>query len=461
MGRLAYLFPAFPVFHQTFVLWEVLGLRRNGVHPKIYSLHRPSRQQQPEGRDIAREVTFLPRVLSMAVLRANWRLLRRDARRYVQLYVKVVQAWRTGAMAPVESAADDGEWKLSLYDRARGWFNTQPHLYLLKSLLLVPSAVHLAEELAAADIAHLHVHWATYPATVAYVVHLISGLPFSVSAHAYDIYMVSRMLPIKLHAARFVVTCARANARYLTELAGPDLKPKVFVNYHGVDVSRFAPVAATPPARVFTIVSCGQLERYKGMHLLIDACAELTRQGAALECWIVGEGPERSRLAAQIERLGLSAHVHLMGRRPHAELAELLKRADVFVLASQLGCKFRRRDVIANVIVEAMATGIPVVASHVPGVEELVEDGATGYLVEPNRADGLAAAIRQLIDRPEDRVRLGTAARQRVLQDFDSSQNVRTLAEFFTAVLTRDVERPVRSPNNLGLAYPAVLGAEQ
>jgi glycosyltransferase involved in cell wall biosynthesis len=462
MGRVAFLFPAFPVFHQTFVLGEVLGLRRNGVQPKLYSLHRPSRQQQPEGRDIAREVTFLPRLVSVAVLRANWRFLRDNARRYWQLYVKVAQAWRSGAVAPPASAEDDGEWKLSLYDRGRGWFNTQPHLYLLKSLLLVPTAVHLAEELRAKEITHLHVHWASYPATAAYVVHLISGLPFSVSAHAYDIYMVSRMLPTKLRAARFVVTCAKANARYLTELAGPELDGKIFVNYHGVDISRFAPGAAPRSTEALSIVSCGQLERYKGMHVLINACAELTRQGVALECWIVGEGPERSRLQGQIERLGLTARVHLLGRRPHTELAELLKKADVFVLASQLGCKFRRRDVIANVIVEAMATGIPVVASRVPGVEELVEDRATGYLVEPNRADQLAAAIRKFIDHPADRVRFGTAGRRRVLQDFDSSKNVRTLAGLFTALLTHDVEhRPVRSASSLSMAGCAILSAEQ
>src|SRR5712692_5911936 len=100
MVNVAYLFPAFPVFHQTFVLWEVMGLQRNGVYPKIYSLRRPSGPQQPEGREIAREVAYLPAMLSMPVLRANWRLLRQSGRRYARLYAEIVRAWRTGAVAP-------------------------------------------------------------------------------------------------------------------------------------------------------------------------------------------------------------------------------------------------------------------------------------------------------------------------------------------------------------------------
>src|SRR5262249_52257894 len=161
-----------PVFHQTFVLWEVLGLKRNGVSPTIYSLRRGTARQQPEGREITREVLYLPRTVSMPVLRANWRLLRLGLRRYLGLYAAVVRAWRLGAdVAPPVSSE---RAKLTLYNRLRGWFNGSPVLYLLKSLLLVPTAVHLAEDLDAKGITHLHAHWATYPATVAFIVHEIS-----------------------------------------------------------------------------------------------------------------------------------------------------------------------------------------------------------------------------------------------------------------------------------------------
>src|SRR5262249_19537609 len=149
---------------------------------------------------------------------------------------------------------------------------------------------------------------------------------------------------------------------YLKELAGPAVAAKVIVNYHGVDVHRFSPPAKRAPTRArLRIVSCGQLERYKGMHLLIDACARLPGEGVALESAIVGEGSRRSQLERQVESLGLGNDVQLLGARPHAEVAELFSQADVFALASELGGKSGRRDVIANVIVEAMAAGLPVV----------------------------------------------------------------------------------------------------
>ncbi|HUI26016.1 MAG TPA: glycosyltransferase family 4 protein [Candidatus Kryptonia bacterium] len=432
MTRVAYLFPAFPVFHQTFVLWEVLGLRRNGIFPTIYSLRHGTVQQQPEAIELAREVRYLPGMFSGEVRRANWRRLRADRRRYCRLYLEVVRAWRTGAVR--ESIG--GNAQVSAYDRVRGWYNSQPFLYLLKSLMLVPTAVLLADWLERDGITHLHVHWASYPATVAYVVHHLTGMPFSISAHAYDIYMVPRMLPAKVRAARFVVTCAQANASFLKRLAGQEVADKILVSYHGVDVSRFTAADERRSDDALTIASCGQLEHYKGMHHLIDACATLRRQGRAVRCRIVGEGPQRARLQEQIARLGLNEVVQLLGARPHAEFASLLRTADVFVLASEMVGKFGRRDVIANVIVEAMAAGLPVVASHVPGVEELVDNGVNGYLVPPNQSDQLAAAIARLADHPVDRHRFGEAARRRVLRDFDNSRNVRRLADLFVEPAT-------------------------
>jgi colanic acid/amylovoran biosynthesis glycosyltransferase len=429
------------VFHQTFVLWEVLGLRRNGVLPQVYSLWQGTAEQQPEARPVLAEVTYLPGLLSLPVLLANWRLLHADRRRYLRLYGHLIAAWRADAVLPKDAT----EWqsrRVSLYDRVRGWFNSQPFLYLLKSLLLVPRAVQLAECLEQRGITYLHAHWASYPATVAYVVHLISGLPFSISAHAYDIYMVPRMLRTKLTAARFVVTCAEANAAFLRRLVDADQAQKIVVSYHGVDVRRFARAAAnTRTDGTLTIVSCGRLEHYKGMHHLVDACADLKRKGIALRCWIVGDGPQRGRLQRQVERLGLRAEVQLAGARPQTAVAELFSKADIFVLASELAGKFGRRDVIANVIVEAMAGALPVVVSRVPGVEELVEDGVTGYLVAPNRVDQLSEAIAALASDPEQRQRFGQAGRRRVLRDFDNAKNVRLLADLLTKAPLNESER--------------------
>ena len=427
-GRLAYLFPAFPVFHQTFVLWEVLGLIRNGVHPLIFSLRPGPETQQNEALAIRDEVVVLPGPFSGAVLAAGLRALVRSPVRFLGLFVAVARAWRTGG----DVRRDQTGWQsrtLKLRDRLRGWYNRHPLLYLLKSWALVPQAVELSGRLEQAGVTHLHVHWATYPTTVAFVIHRYSGLPFSVSAHAYDIYMISRMLPAKIAAARHFFTCAHANAAHLRRLAPAGHQDKIIVSYHGVDVERFRPPATKAPHERLRIVSCGQLERYKGMHLLVDACAALHRDGVPVECWIVGEGPYRGHLEAQIARHAMGDFVHLTGAQPHAEVARLLRESDVFALASELGGKSGRRDVIANVIVEAMAAGLPAIASRIPGAEELVEDGVNGFLVRPNHADDVAVALRRLAADPAERARIGAAAREKVLRDFDNRKNVRMMAE--------------------------------
>jgi glycosyltransferase involved in cell wall biosynthesis len=136
--------------------------------------------------------------------------------------------------------------------------------------------------------------------------------------------------------------------------------------------------------------------------------------------------------------------VTLLGRRPHRELADLLHSADVFALASELGG--RRQDVIANVIVEAMAAGLPVVATAIPGADELVEDGVSGYLVRPNRVEAMADGLRRLAHDPVARRRLGEAARRRVLQDFDSNKNVKQLAALLaSAAASSQLQQEVAS----------------
>lgn len=441
MTKLAYLFPAFPVFHQTFVLWEVIGLRRNGVNPKLYSLYRPTGRQQPEADEVAPHVTYLPPMWSLRVLRANLRLMRAGLRRYWGLYRAILDAWQTGAVTVAQGPGAIKQ-RIAWRHRLRGWFHTNRYAYLLKSWWVIPSGVFLAEDLDRAGITHLHVHWASYPATVAYVVHCVSGLPFSISAHAYDIYMVPRMLPTKVRAARFVVTCAQANAAFLKQLTGAGVGDKIIVSYHGVDLNRFSPASdAANATEMLTIVSCGQLLRYKGMHWLVDACAQLRDRGIATQCFIIGDGPQRESLERQITQYGLNANVHLMGALSQAEVAAVYRKADLFVLASELAGKWGRRDVIANVIVEAMAVGLPVVASSIPGVAELIEHGVSGYLFPPNDLNGLVAAMLKLAASPDLRRQYGQAARRRVLRDFDNTKNVRALADLLRAPSGIEIQR--------------------
>jgi glycosyltransferase involved in cell wall biosynthesis len=434
---IAFLFPAFPVLHQTFVLWEVLALRERGLAIELFSIKKPStRTQQPEGTALVREVHYLPGLFSLPVLGANLNVLRRSPRRYAAAFAGVVGAWwrdraagRAWQRRRISGDAPDREQTLGEF--LAGRFNRSPLLYLLKSLWLVPRAAYLGELLAARGIHHVHAHWASYSATVALVVHRLFGVPFSFTAHAYDIYLVPRLLAAKVEEAAFVVTCARVNRDFLASLAGAAAARRIVVNYHGVSLERFRPVARPAGARMPCVVTCGRLEPYKGHHVTLRAVARLPFPA---RCVVIGEGPQRRRLERLAIELGIAERVELAGPVPQARLVELFAEADVFVLASLVLERSGKRDVIPNVLAEAMAMQIPVVASDISGIGELVTEGVSGRLVPPNDPAALSAVLVELLGDEAERRRLALGGRQKVVAEFDREKNIEALAALFRSL---------------------------
>jgi len=455
---IAFLFPAFPVLHQTFVLWEVLALRERGIPIALFSIKRPStRTQQPEAEALQREVHYLPSALSPAVLRVNLAALARSPGRYLGAYLRVVRGWWRDREAGREwqsrrISEDAPDRQLTPLEFLRGRFNRSPFLYLLKSLWLVPGAVYLGRVLRDRGIERIHAHWASYAATMALVAHWVYDIPFSFTAHAYDIYLVPRLLAVKVAEAEFAVTCARVNVSFLSALAGEDSGRRVVVNYHGVSLERFRPVEHRAPGDVPCVVTCGRLEPYKGHHVLLRACAALARP---VRCIVVGEGPQRQRLEQLAAELGIGDRVEFTGPLPQARLVEIYARADVFVLASVVLERSGKRDVIPNVLAEAMAMQIPVVASDISGIGELVADGVSGRLVPPNDVSALAAVLGELVGDPAQRQRLARAGRAKVAADFDREVNIEALAELFRrAPAGADLEAMDRAARSAGREGP-------
>lgn len=452
---IAFLFPAFPVLHQTFVLWEVLALRERGIAIELFSIKTPStRTQQPEGEALAREVHYLPSPFSPAVLAANLKVFRRSPGRYAAAFAGVVGAWwrdrsagRAWQRKQVSDAAPDREQTLGEF--LRGRFNRSPFLYLLKSLWLVPRAAYLGEVLAARGVGRVHAHWASYSATVALVAHRLFGIPFSFTAHAYDIYLVPRLLAAKVEEADFVVTCARINRDFLAALAGEAAARRIVVNYHGVSLARFRPAARAPQAGMPCVLTCGRLEPYKGHHVTLRAVAAVP---FPVRCVLVGEGPQRRRLERLAADLGIGGRVEFTGPVPQARLVELLGGADVFVLASLVLERSGKRDVIPNVLAEAMAMRIPVVASDVSGIGELVTDGVGGRLVPPNDPQALAAVLAELLRDGALRERLARGGYEKVVADFDREKNIEALAALFAV---RDEPAARRDADRGALQRPA------
>lgn len=424
---IAFLYPAFPVLHQTFVMWEALALRRGGLKLKLYSLQRPPKgKQQPEAESLAREVEYLPHALSPSVLAANMRCMWRRPRNYLRGVFQLLRHWYADSKELRRSRKNAARSKRSLAWSVRfeAWWNTSPTVYLLKSLSLLPQAIYLGERLTAERIRHLHAHWATHATTVALFLRWVYGIRFSFTAHAYDIYLMPLLLPAKLEAADLVVTCAQVNAEYLQGLAKAKT-PRIVVNYHGVDLQRFRPRPRPRFGTTPCIVSCGSLRVYKGHHVLIEACALLPYP---VRCIIIGEGPQRPILEKQVRELGLAESVVFTGAIVQEQVAEHYAQADLFVLASVLVEESGRQDVIPNVLVEAMAMGIPVVASDLPGIRELITDRVHGRLVPPENPRALADTVAELLADPVQRAELAERGRTRVVEAFDRERNVRALA---------------------------------
>ena len=419
--KLAYLMGTFPSLTETFVLGEIQALADAGVHVELYSLRRPRTiPDQSPGQDLAAVTHYGPPPWGRELWAANLRVLRQFPGRYL------------GTLAAVA---------------ARTVLNP---VHCVKSLGLFPIAIAFAENMMRSGREHVHAHWASYPATAAYVVARLLGIPYSITAHVYDATLIRSLMREKVRRASFIVTCNEWSARRLANLV-PEAKSRIVLNYHGVTLERFVPRGrerAPGSADTFNIFSCGSLHPRKGFPVLLETCRRLRDRGRAFHCTILGEGPERSRLERIIAKHDLHGYVTLLGARPHREVLHRYRDADLFVLAcvtDYLGWReifsdpllllevgpaipFRPlTDGIPNVLVEAMAMGLPVVSTTVAGVPELVEHGRTGLLVPEQDPAALATAIERLMDNPDLRDSLGRNARADVCERFDRKRNVQDL----------------------------------
>jgi glycosyltransferase involved in cell wall biosynthesis len=285
-------------------------------------------------------------------------------------------------------------------------------------------------------VAHLHAHFAHSPASVALFASELSGLPFSFTAHAKDIYTSDpEQLREKIALARFVVTCTEYNRRHLLDLA-EGLKTPIHRVYHGIDTGLFdngheIRTDASPPYRVLSVA---RLIAKKGIPTVLRAVKLLQEKGVRLEYTLIGDGQDRQKILDLVRQLGMEPVCRWLGTQPHHVVLEHYRRADLFVLGCEVAAD-GDRDGIPNVLFESMAMGVPVVATGVSAIPELVESGRTGWLVPPGRPEALADAMQALLTDAGLRRRVIPAARQRVLRDFDNRALVSRLADIYRAAL--------------------------
>jgi colanic acid/amylovoran biosynthesis glycosyltransferase len=403
--KVAYMMSRFPKLTETFILYEMLALEQNGVSIELYPLLRErTTVMHAEAALLVERAHFQP-FISWRILRTQLRFLRRKPRAYLGTLWALLR----------------GTW---------GSLN-----FFVGALGIFPKTVYFAELMAADGVQHVHAHFANHPAAAAFIIHRLVGIPYSFTAHGSDLHVDRHMLREKVAEAAFVVTISNYNKELIVEECGEQFRDKILVIHCGVDTQIFQPrredTEHQQSGSPFTILCTGTLHEVKGQTYLIEACRLLSEHAIDFVCHFIGDGPDRDALAEQIRQAGLSERVHLLGRQTREQIAELLARADVVVTPS-VPTSSGKREGIPVVLMEAMGSGVPVVASGISGIPELVEHEGSGLLVPPRDAQALADALERLHGDPALREHLGRAGRDKVVREFDLQTNANMLAQYFT-----------------------------
>ena len=403
-GRVAFVLKGYPRLSETFIAQEIFALERLGLEILIVSLRHPTdRAIHPIHRQISAALLYLPEYLHRELARV-WR------------------GWLRSRRKPGYSAA------------LAAWLSDLRRDPTPNRIRRFGQALVLAAELPH-DIGRIHAHFLHTPASVARYTALLTGLGWTVSAHARDIWTLPEWEKrTKLAEAEWIVTCTGIARRHL---AGLTSRPEaIWLCYHGLDLERFAATPRHPsrrngsdPHQPVLILSVGRAVAKKGYDDLLEALALLP---ANLQWRLVhlGGGALAAALRVQAERLGLSRRIEWRGAMAQPEVLAAYREADLFVLASKIG-KDGDRDGLPNVLIEAQSQRLACVSTDVSAIPELIEHDVTGLLVPPGHPIALAGVLARLIRDPEERARLGAAGEHYVRRNFSMEAGIDLLATRF------------------------------
>jgi colanic acid/amylovoran biosynthesis glycosyltransferase len=404
--KVAYYLSRFPWLSQTFIFREMALLREKGVDVQIFSIlpPPPATTMHQQVQELMPFAHYSPFLFSVRLIQAQFTFLFRSPNKFFRALWRVIwQTWPEPATC-------------------------------IKALALFPKSVYFAKQLEEMKVDHVHAHFVWLNGVSAQVAADLIGIPCSLHAHAWDIFQRNpECVRRQVELATCIVTVSEYHRQFLANLC-PHRRPQDFrIVHYGLDPQEFTPAPVPSDGQTMQIISVGRLVEKKGFKYLIDACAWLADKGYSIRCLIVGEGPLRPALQAQIESLGLQDRVFLLGARRISDVLELYRQSNIFALECVVA-KCGDRDGMPNVLLEAMAMQVPVITTPVTGNPELVVDEKTGLMVPERDAEALGRAIERLINDPLLRARLGEQGRQTVLAGFDIRQTAGQLAAIFQEI---------------------------
>jgi glycosyltransferase involved in cell wall biosynthesis len=427
-GEIAYIMKGFPRLSETFIANEIHLLETMGMRLRLYSVKRPDKGKTHEVvTRISAPIRYLPEATSLTETPfSTW--LRENVPNFAAAHARVFHARPWAYLRALRACA-------AMCLRYRGGALAAPRKVFIKEFL---QAGAIADDiLCVGSIRHLHGHFCHGATTITWFVSQLTGLPFSFTAHAKDIYQddlnPGDLLMRKLEAASFATTCTGANHRHLAERF-PGCK-LVHTVYHGLDTDYFAPPPEARTAGEPLILTVGRFVEKKGFAYLVEACARLKSAGIPFRCLMVGEdGDQSKRIARMIEALRLSDVLSIAGPKTQEELRAVYREASVFALPC-IVTEDGDRDGIPNVLAEAMASGVPIVSTPISGIPELVQHEVEGLLVPARDSEALAGAIARLLADHSLRARLAGAARRRICASFDSKKTTLQLKQLFVSAM--------------------------
>ena len=399
--KIGYIVTTFPSRTETFAIREIEGLRKLGF---VVIVLAATSHKQPNKSTAANKIYYRPFRFSAAAFLSVCYLFIRHPLALGRLLHLVLLILRE---CPREAVSLIGNL------HTIGFF-----------------ARHIERE----SISHIHSYFLNWPAIIGLGLSAVTNRPFSISAHARDIFVEQGALKLKTSRAKFVTTCTRQGLKHLKASLPAEYHTKLYLCYHGIrTLAEYFEHnnENTPKSECYnTIAAVGRMVRKKGFIELIKAFALVVREKPNCRLMIVGNGPGQKQLIELIEQLALKDNVELLGWQISDTTLQIIKHATILV-APSLIAEDGDRDGIPNVILEAFASCTPVIASNLDGITEVVEHYKTGLLVEPGDIPALASAIKRLLDNRNLQNRLSQMAYKTVVESFGFIKNTKQLADLF------------------------------
>ena len=410
--RVGYILKMFPRLSETFILNEILALESQGISLHLISIKRPNDPViHTRVNMVKARVVYLPETI------------RSEPVRIVCALINVFFNYPLSFLKTLK------------YELSRKFRKSNS-----RSLRKFCLACCIISDVK--DVQHWHAHFATAPTRLVSLVHMITGLPYSISTHAKDLYFEGRIenptLKRRMASAHFIIANSKESAKDVCSSLNKGDSSRIYTIYNGLNLPDFPLRFEEPQAPI--ILGVGRLEEKKGFHYLIEACSVLLDRNINFKCEIIGSGSLKRDLNQQIISYKLGDNVNLLGPMPQDELKAHYYKALVFALPCIISSR-NDRDVLPNVLKEAMAIGIPVVTTLLPAIKELIQNGVNGILVPVGDHKSLAESLELLLTNSTLRSILAINARKIIEERFNCNDNVSQLKNLFVkAIIDESVQ---------------------